>query len=134
MKYRMEKKRVITLMYHDVVERASHQESGFGSADAGLYKLEPDQFEQHLAAIDQAVVDRPILMTDLLSAKTAPVRPWMITFDDGGASSYTAIADQLDALEWRAHFFITTDYINTPGFMTSDQIRELHNRGHVIGS
>ena len=134
MKYRIEKKRVITLMYHDVIERASHQESGFGSADAGLYKLEPDQFGQHLAAINHAVADRPILITDLLSDKTTPARPWMITFDDGGVSSYTTIADQLDGLGWRAHFFITTDYINTPGFMTADQIRELHHRGHVIGS
>ena len=34
-------------------------------------------------------------------------------------SSYTLIADRLEALGWRAHFFITTDYIGTPAFMNS---------------
>jgi peptidoglycan/xylan/chitin deacetylase (PgdA/CDA1 family) len=129
-----EKRRVISLMYHDVVERASHQASGFGSADAALYKLEPEEFEKHLAAISNVVSDRPILVTDLLADKAGPAKPWMITFDDGGVSSYTLIADRLEALGWRAHFFITTDYISKPAFMTHEQIRELHSRGHIIGS
>ena len=46
-------------MYHDVVERATHQTSGFWSADAALYKLEPDQFDRHLAAISDVVPGRP---------------------------------------------------------------------------
>src|SRR5262249_4823948 len=65
-----EKRQAITLMYHDVVERASHQASGFGSADAALYKLEPDEFERHLAAIGADVSEGPILVTDLLANKT----------------------------------------------------------------
>ena len=134
MKTWTEKRRVISLMYHDVVERGAHQASGFGSADAALYKIEPDQFELHLAAINNVVSNCPILITDLLAAKKVPATPWMITFDDGGVSSYTPIANRLEALGWRAHFFITTDYIGTSGFMTRDQIRELRARGHVIGS
>ncbi len=129
-----EKRRVISLMYHDVVERAAHQASGFGSADAALYKLEPEGFERHLAAIRSVVSDRPTLITDLLADKTGPARPWMITFDDGGASFYTPIAGRLEELGWRAHFFITTDFISKPAFMTGEQIRELHCRGHLIGS
>ena len=140
-----EKKRVISLMYHDVVERAAHQASGFESADAALYKLEPDQFERHLAAISDLVPDRPILVTDLMANKIGPERParpparppttpWMITFDDGGVSFYEPIADRLEALGWRAHFFITTDYIGKPAFMSREQIRDLHSRGHIIGS
>jgi peptidoglycan/xylan/chitin deacetylase (PgdA/CDA1 family) len=121
-------------MYHDVIERASHQASGFGGSDAALYKLEPEEFARHLEAIGDVVVDRPILVTDLLTGKAGPAKPWMITFDDGGVSSYTLIAERLEALGWRAHFFITTDYINQPAFMTREQICELHIRGHVIGS
>src|SRR5262249_55725103 len=72
--------------------------------------------------------------TDLMANKAGPARPWMITFDDGGVSSYTPIADQLELIGWRAHFFITTDYIGAPAFMSREQIRDLHRRGHVIGS
>src|SRR5262245_25376167 len=129
-----EKRRVISLMYHDVVKRAAHQQSGFGGEDAALYKLEPEQFERHLAAISKVVADGPILVTDLMSARAASARPWMITFDDGGLSSYTPIADQLEMIGWRAHFFITTDYIGAPAFMGREQIRDLHRRGHIIGS
>src|SRR5262249_21474800 len=112
-----EKRRGILFMYYDVVESAAHQTSGFRSADAALYKLEPDQFERHLAAISKVVSDDPILVTDLMADKTGPARPWMITFDDGGVSSYTPIADRLELIGWRAHFFITTDYIGAPAFM-----------------
>ncbi len=134
MRIETEKRWVISLMYHDVVEHATHQASGFGSADAALYKLEPAEFERHLTAIKAAVSDRPSLVTNLLTRKVGVARPWMMTFDDGGASSYTSIADRLEALGWRAHFFITTDYIDAPAFMTRAQILELHRRGHVIGS
>jgi peptidoglycan/xylan/chitin deacetylase (PgdA/CDA1 family) len=58
----------------------------------------------------------------------------MLTFDDGGISFHTPIADRLESLGWRAHFFITTDFIGNPAFMTPDQIRDLRRRGHVIGS
>jgi peptidoglycan/xylan/chitin deacetylase (PgdA/CDA1 family) len=129
-----EKRRVISLTYHDVVELATHQASGFGGADAALYKLEPDQFDRHLAAISRVVSDNPILATDLTADKSAPARPWMITFDDGGLSSYTSIAGRLEMIGWRAHFFITTDYIGAPAFMSREQIRDLRRRGHVIGS
>jgi peptidoglycan/xylan/chitin deacetylase (PgdA/CDA1 family) len=134
MRIEPEKQRVISLMYHDVVEQATHQASGFGSADAALYKLEPEQFEHHLAAINNVVLEPPGLVTDLLAKKSGSARPWMMTFDDGGVSSYTLIADCLEALGWRAHFFITTDYIGAPGFMNRSQIRDLHRRGHLIGS
>ena len=134
MRIEPEKKRMISLMYHDVVEQATHQASGFGSADAALYKLEPDEFARHLAAIKAVVSERPVLVTDLLTNKAAAGRPWMMTFDDGGVSSYAPIADCLEALGWRAHFFITTDYIGTPAFMNRAQIRDLHRRGHIIGS
>ncbi len=126
---------LISLMYHDVVQHAIHESSGFPGADAAFYKLEPDQFERHLRAIKEVVTDRPALVTDLLEKKPSPSSgPWTLTFDDGGASSYTPIADMLEASGWRGHFFITTDFIDKPGFMTRKQIRELHRRGHVIGS
>ena len=58
----------------------------------------------------------------------------VITFDDGGESYYTATADRLEALGWRGHCFVTTDFIGQRGFLTAAQIRELDARGHLIGS
>ena len=58
----------------------------------------------------------------------------IFTFDDGGVSSYTHIAPMLEAKGWRGVFFIVTSKIGTAGFLSVDQIQDLHNRGHVIGS
>jgi peptidoglycan/xylan/chitin deacetylase (PgdA/CDA1 family) len=60
--------------------------------------------------------------------------PLFLTFDDGAASSYTIVAGELEQRGWRGHFFITTDWTGQPGFLDADQIRELRERGHVIGS
>ena len=48
------------------------------------------------------------------------------------ASSLEA-ARLLEQHGWRGHFFIATDYIGRPGFLTESQLAELARRGHCIG-
>jgi len=107
---------VPALMYHDVTPRGREDTSGFAGGDAARYKLTPEQFERHLAAI----------------AAAAGVPP-LFTFDDGGASA-EAIADALERHGWRGYFFVTTSRINQTGFVTAPAIRRLDARGHVVGS
>jgi len=102
-----------TLMYHDVVATDDADASGFPGRDAALYKVTPDLFESHLRAIDGADVT--------------------ITFDDGGSSAMVA-ADVLERYGFVGHFFMTTNYIGTRGFLDARELRALRRRGHVIGS
>ena len=60
--------------------------------------------------------------------------PLLITFDDGGVSAYTQVAEILEQFDIFGHFFVTSDYIGKTGFLSDGQIRELHERGHLIGS
>jgi peptidoglycan/xylan/chitin deacetylase (PgdA/CDA1 family) len=110
--------RAITLLYHDVAPSGKTAVTGFTGADAAIYKLELTEFQRHLDAI----------------CSVAPSRSTVLTFDDGGVSAHTYIADLLEALGWRGHFFITTNWIGKSGFLTASQIRDLHHRGHLIGS
>jgi peptidoglycan/xylan/chitin deacetylase (PgdA/CDA1 family) len=126
--------RAISIMYHDVVGRGEWETSGFPGADAALYKLEREAFAAHLRAIAESVREHPVRVTDIRLAPQPAASPLMITFDDGGVSAYTHIADMLEEHGWRGHFLVTTDYIDKPGFLKREQIRELHRRGHVIGS
>ncbi|HXG66243.1 MAG TPA: polysaccharide deacetylase family protein [Blastocatellia bacterium] len=119
-------------MYHDVVAAGDYDASGFPGADAALYKLELDKFRQHLSAM-KAVGSKPVTVFDLTS-EAARRLPLLITVDDGGVSAYTHMADMLEEAGWRGHFFITTGYIGSRTFLNSAQIRELRDRGHVIGS
>ena len=60
--------------------------------------------------------------------------PFSLTFDDGGESFYSQVADRLEQRRWRAHCFVPTDFIDRPGFLTRRHIRELDARGHQIGA
>lgn len=107
----------LAIMYHDVIEDGNYSASGFPGEGADIYKLERGEFARHLEAI-----------------RAAGVKDVLLTFDDGGSSAHSPIAGMLEELGWRGHFFVTTDWIGRPGFLTADQIRELDGRGHAIGS
>jgi peptidoglycan/xylan/chitin deacetylase (PgdA/CDA1 family) len=113
-------------MYHDVAERSARAQVGMQGSVADRYKLDPGSFVSHLDAIEQTGRQVGLLQPD---------GPWpeiALTFDDGGASSLE-IASLLEERGWRGHFFVTTGFIGTPGFLTEEEIRDLAGRGHVIG-
>jgi peptidoglycan/xylan/chitin deacetylase (PgdA/CDA1 family) len=121
----------IALMYHDIAPEGREDTSGFPGGDAARYKLTPECFDDHLAAIrlrarqDAVAVDH----IDLAASDT----PLLITFDDGGASAMVC-ADRLERIGWRGHFFMTAAFISRPGFLGPSDLRDLRRRGHVVGS
>ena len=117
----------LAIMYHDVVENGDFESSGFPGEGAHVYKLRRQDFEHHLEAIAGAT-------SAVGTVNQLEGRPVLLTFDDGGSSFHHPIADLLEGRGWRGHFFITTDRIGTAGFLTEAQLRELHRRGHIIGS
>jgi peptidoglycan/xylan/chitin deacetylase (PgdA/CDA1 family) len=123
----------LAIMYHDVVEHGDFESSGFPGEGANVYKLRREDFAQHLEAIRASI---PAGAVSTINRYPPPpvTQPVFLTFDDGGASFYAPIADMLEPLGWRGHFFITTDRLGEPGFLASGQVRELYARGHVIGS
>ena len=123
--------KALAIMYHDVVEGGDFASSGFPGEGAHVYKLRREDFERHLDAIRAA--------TSAVS-QIAARREWQdsppvfLTFDDGGESALHPTADLLERFGWRGHFFITTQRIGTPGFLSAAEVQELHRRGHIIGS
>lgn len=101
------------IMYHDVY-RDSVKESGFQTDGANYYKITEATFAKQLFLLKGHSIT--------------------LTFDDGGVSFYSIIAPMLEANGLRGQFYIATDYIGTEGFMTEEQIRDLRQRGHTIGS
>ena len=123
---------ILSLLYHDVVEAGAYNSSGFPGGDANIYKLARPEFESQLQRIGVTAECPHIGLADGRSALPS-CRTLLFTFDDGGASSLT-IADILEGHGWHGHFFIPTDFIGTHGFMAGNEIRELLDRGHVVGS
>lgn len=121
-------------MYHDVIEAGAPDDSGFPGSDAALYKLDRLSFVAHVEACARALTAPPGSVFDLPAASSCGRLPVLLTFDDGGASAETTVADELDRRRWRGHFFVATDFIDVPGFLSRRQIRDLHRRGHIIGT
>ncbi len=126
-------RRAIVLLYHDVINGDDPDISGFGGKNAAEYKLSVKEFERHLLSIKEALKGSVITANEVSSPDFSSP-PVLFSFDDGGLSSYTHIAPMLEHYGWHGCFFITTDYIDKPAFVSSEQIRELDQRGHTIGS
>lgn len=121
--------KVLSILYHDVTEPGDFDSSGFPGPAASHYKLTWPEFEQHLRSISSVLSAPPATISEALAGKEPTC---LLTLDDGGISSLR-IAERLDKLGWRAHFFIATDRIGKLGFLESRHIVELQNR-HIIGS
>jgi len=120
------------LLYHDVVSGKDCDSSGFLGPDCSIYKLDVELFGAHLQALCQAFPQGPIVVRDASPFLTEV--PFMLTFDDGGASFANEIAECLERFGWRGHFYITTNKIGNKGFLSKEEIRELDRHGHAIGS
>jgi len=63
-----------------------------------------------------------------------PAQPAVcITFDDGCETDLIAAAPALRELGHNATFYVTAGFLDTPGYLTSTQLRELDARGFEIG-
>lgn len=139
--------KVVSLLYHDAVVDGDFKGTGFEGADADLYKLDLDEMRQHFQAISEVRSDAPSLITSLLDGGDEKAGeagdeagdgeegalPWALTFDDGGVTA-TNIADLLDEFGWKGHFLVTAGRVGTPEFLNEEQIRDLHERGHIVGT
>lgn len=114
---------MINLMYH-CVYRNNPDETGFTKNGADQYKLSVKDFEKQVRLICKYFTSHNINVSEKVC----------FTFDDGGRSFYDEIAPVLERYGLKGIFFITTKYIDTPNFLTRQQIRELYDRGHIIGS
>lgn len=116
--------RAISLCLHDVldIERVK---------PGDVYTLKFIDFCKHLRVIE----DRQTPVQTIRSLYELGTQvPVFLTFDDGTVGAHVFAAPELEKHGWRGHFFITTDWIGRPGYMDWDQVRDLHERGHIIGS
>ena len=110
----------IVLMYHDLYVK-DKKESGFQTVGSMPYKVQADIFEEHVKAVKD--------YTDV--HKNMEVE---FSFDDGGVTFLTLAAPILEKYDMKGTFFITTSYIDTEGFLSSNQLQELAQRGHLVGA
>lgn len=125
--------RVVSLQFHDVIASGDCDASGFPGPGPASYKLDSREFERQCGELRGISEAQPATVSEVLSSRRGR-DSFLITFDDGGISACGPILSLLDRYAWKAHFFVATDYIGKPGFLTKAQIKTLRGRGHVVGS
>jgi peptidoglycan/xylan/chitin deacetylase (PgdA/CDA1 family) len=86
-------------------------------ADSGYHTILPDQLNEYLT-----------------TGKELPSKPVMLTFDDTRLDQYTAALPELNKHGFKGVFFIMTVSLGRPGYMSKEQVKELSDKGHTIGS
>lgn len=121
--------RAISLAYHDVANGAPAASSDVRPA-AAFYAVPRHRFREHLRSIADHRSSVDVISGFRLWRNQSPT---FLTFDDGAANALCAAAE-LEKKGWRGHFFVTTNWIGRSGFLDRQQIRELRQCGHVVGS
>ena len=100
-----------------------------------LMEVSKSLFERCLFSIKEASI--PVMcLGDLvkLSYTNSYKRVISITFDDGWDSDYKMAFPVLKEYEFRATFFIITDWINKKGYVQEGWLKEMSQSGMEIGS
>lgn len=121
----------VTLLFHDAYQNDDYDSSGFPGKAPSLYKIHIREMINHFKAINKVIDDFPSSIYSIANNKKPKI---FVTFDDGGKSAISLISQELLKLGWIGHFFVTTDYIGKAAFLNENEIRELRNNGHIIGS
>jgi len=86
-------------------------------ADSGYHTILPGQLYDWLAY-----------------GKPLPSQPVMISFDDTRLEHFTVALPELNQYGFKGVFFIMTVSLGRPGYMSREQVKQLADEGHVIGS
>ncbi len=118
----------VVLMYHR-----------FGESDRPATNIRVDQFEAHIRELTgdrMTAMGVPEILAALRDGKALPDHAMAITIDDAFRSVYTEAWPRLRAAGLPFTLFIATDAVDrkSEGYMSWDQIRELHQAGVTIGS
>ena len=127
----MGRKQVPILCYHHIrpIQMASRANKGYEVtvqqfkdqmkvlADSGYHSITPDEYYNYL-----------------VYGASLPEKPVMITFDDTSEEHFTIAKPEMEKYGFKGVYFIMTISINRPRYMTTEQIKELSDAGHIIAS
>lgn len=120
------------LMYH-YVRTVNQYEDSLGYS----LSVTPELFDLQmgwLAENGYTPVRMDTMIDCLAGNRPCPERPVALTFDDGYEDAYTDALPILERYGFTATFYIVTNFVGQPGYMSWEQIAALRDAGMEIGS
>lgn len=109
----------VGIMYHLIMETPFN--------DYTALFVRPEDFDSHLTCLTEAGYS--FLFADEYGPKDRPAV--IVTFDDGYEDNYTTMFPILKAHGARATIFLITNMIDQPGYLKTEQIKEMSDSGLV---
>ena len=120
--------RIVFLMYHEL--QLAGRELCQSEPGYVRYILPVEEFGNQMAWMKQSGF-RGVSVSEAL---LFPAQPSVcITFDDGCETDLIAAAPRLREFDFHATFYVTAGLLDTPGYLSSKQLRELDSLGFEIG-
>lgn len=107
-----------------------------GKADKG-YEVTVAQFKAQMKALADSGYQTVLpdqLYAYLTKGTPLPPKPVMITYDDTSEEQFSIGKTEMDKYGFKGVYFIMTISIGRPRYMTKEQIKQLSDEGHAIGS
>ena len=117
------------LEYHMVKDGASAQESRYVVPTAD-FAAQLD----YLAAEGYTTITPQDYARARKGKQTLPEKPIILSFDDGYEDNYRVVLPMLEERGMRAVFYMVTNDIGQPGYLTWDNLFAMQGRGMEIGS
>jgi peptidoglycan/xylan/chitin deacetylase (PgdA/CDA1 family) len=123
----MARVQVPVLCYHHIVAGKPKNE----------YEVSTDNFKQQMKALADSGYQT--ILPDqyynyLVYGAELPAKPVMITYDDTDEEQFSIAKFEMDKYKFKGVYYIMTISIGRPRYMTKEQIKQLADEGHVIGS
>ena len=114
------------LMYHHVIEKSGYS----------LYNILPEVFDQQMAWLHEngyQTINVSDLARLIREGGEIPLKPVIITIDDGNQDIYDNAFPILEKYGFSATFYVVTTYVGGKDMVTAEQLIDLHNKGWEIG-
>ena len=116
------------LLYHHI---------GFSLKDESVYYVSPEAFDWQMNLLYQwgyKTISLELLVRAISEGAELPQKPILLTFDDGGESTYTTALPIMQRYHFTGVSYIVYYYVGITNYMNADQIRALSAAGWEIGS
>ena len=126
------RKQVPILCYHQVRDYRATD-----SKTARDYIIPPAVFRDHIKVLADSGYHTVLpdeLYAYLASGVPLPEKPVMLTFDDTDLEQFTVAVPAMKEHDFKGVFFIMTVSLGRPHYMSKEQVKQLADEGHAIGS
>ena len=115
------------LLYHRIdVSRTDSQ-----------FYVAPEKFEEQIKLLydwDYTTITTEMLVKAITDGAALPLRPVLITFDDGNLDNYTTAFPVMQKYGFTGVLYIIGTYLGADKYMDAEQVKEMVDAGWEVGS